>query len=97
MPNGHASILPLGEGSEATEPYNKYEPLQMNQVPCILAETALILFYFENRLFCLVLKSAVLSRIPIILLDQKFNANDVYIMVFEPSALFPPPAAWEGG
>ena len=63
MPYGHASMLLLGEGSEATEPYNKYEPLQINQVPCILTVTALILFRFENRLFCLVLKSAVLSRI----------------------------------
>ena len=54
-----------------TEPYNKYEPLQINQVPCILAVTALILFRFENQLYCLVLKigcfvpfrkSAVLSR-----------------------------------
>ena len=62
MPYGHASMLLLGEGSEATEPY-KYEPLQINQVPRILAVTALILFRFENRLFCLVLKSAVLSRI----------------------------------
>ena len=26
----------------------------------------------------------------IILLDQTFNANDVEIMVFEPSVLFPP-------
>ena len=25
MPYGHASMLLLGEGSEATEPYNKYE------------------------------------------------------------------------
>ena len=56
MPYGHASMLLLGEGSEAAEPYNKYEPLQINQVPCILAVTALILFGFENRLFCLVLK-----------------------------------------
>ena len=24
MPHGHASMLLLGEGSEATEPYNKY-------------------------------------------------------------------------
>ena len=29
---------------------------------------------------------------PIILLDQTFNANDVDIMVFEPSVLFPPAA-----
>ena len=45
-------MLLFGEGSEATEPYNKYEPLQMNEVPCILAVTALILSRFENRLFC---------------------------------------------
>ena len=56
MPYGHASMLLLGEGSEATEPYNKYETLQINQVPCISAVTALILFRFENRLFCPVLK-----------------------------------------
>ena len=73
MPYGHASMLLLGEGSEATEPYNKYEPLQINQVPCISAVTALILYCFkigclsrfENQLFCFVLKSAVLSRIRI--------------------------------
>ena len=64
MPYGHASMLPLGEGSEATEPYNNYEPLQINQVPGILAVKALILSRFENRLFCLVIKSAALSRIP---------------------------------
>ena len=29
----------------------------------------------------------------IILLDQNFNANGADIMVFEPSALFPPAAA----
>ena len=34
----------------------------------------------------------------IIILDQNFNANYVDIMVFEPSVLFPPPAAvWGGG
>ena len=27
MPYGHASMLLLGEGSEATEPYNKYESI----------------------------------------------------------------------
>ena len=32
----------------------------------------------------------------IILLDQDFNANDVDIMVFEPSVLFPPVAVWGG-
>ena len=32
----------------------------------------------------------------IILLDKNFNVNDVDIMIFEPSALFPP-AAVEGG
>ena len=37
----------------------------------------------------------------IFLLDQNFNANYVDIMVFEPSVLFPPPAAvwrdrWHG-
>ena len=51
-----------------------YEPLQINQFPCILAVTALILFRFENRmlcpvlkfgLFCLILKSAVWSRFKI--------------------------------
>ena len=71
MPYGHASMLLLGEGSEATEPYNKHEPLQINQVPCIFAVTALNLFRFENRQFRVVLKigcfvsfqkSAVLSR-----------------------------------
>ena len=30
----------------------------------------------------------------IILLDQNFNANDVDIMVFEPSVLFLPAAVW---
>ena len=30
----------------------------------------------------------------IILLDQSFNANDVDIMVFEPSVLFPLAAVW---
>ena len=29
-----------------------------------------------------------------ILLDQKFNANDVDIMVFEPFVLLPPAAVW---
>ena len=62
MPYSHASMFLLVERSEATKPYNKYEPLQINQVPCILAVTALILSRFENRLFCLVLKPAV-SRV----------------------------------
>ena len=31
------------------------------------------------------------------LLDQNFNANDVDIMVFEPSVLFPPAAVWPAG
>ena len=40
MPYGHASMLLLGEGSEATEPYNKYANLfKKNQVPYILAVT----------------------------------------------------------
>ena len=29
-----------------------------------------------------------------IFIDQNFNANDVDIMVFVPSVLFPPVAAW---
>ena len=33
----------------------------------------------------------------IILLHQNFNANDVDIMVFEPSVLFPPAAVGGGG
>ena len=33
----------------------------------------------------------------IILLDQNFNANDVDIMAFEPSVLFPLAAVWGGG
>ena len=32
----------------------------------------------------------------IILLDQNFSANDVDIMVFEPSVLFSPAAVWGG-
>ena len=28
MPYGHASMLLLGEGSEATEPYNKYDKIR---------------------------------------------------------------------
>ena len=28
MPFGHASMLLLGEGSEATEPYNKYDKIR---------------------------------------------------------------------
>ena len=31
------------------------------------------------------------------LLDQNFNANDVDIMVFEPSVLSPPPRSLGGG
>ena len=33
VPYSHASMLLLGEGNEATEPYNEYELLQINQVP----------------------------------------------------------------
>ena len=33
----------------------------------------------------------------IIILDQNFNANDVDIMVFEPSVLFPPAQFGGGG
>ena len=33
----------------------------------------------------------------IISLDQTFNANDVDILVFEPSVLFPPPSQFGGG
>ena len=33
----------------------------------------------------------------IILLDQNFNANNVDIMVFEPSVLFRPATVWGGG
>ena len=32
-----------------------------------------------------------------VLLDQNFNANDVDLMVFEPSVLFPPPQFGGGG
>ena len=59
VPYGHASMLLLGEGSEATESYNEYEPFQINQVPCILAVTALILFRFENRLYSNALFSSI--------------------------------------
>ena len=33
----------------------------------------------------------------IILLVQTFNTNDVDIMVFEPSVLFPPPITYSAG
>ena len=33
----------------------------------------------------------------ITLLDQNFSANDVNIMVFEPSVLFLPAEVWGGG
>ena len=32
MPYGHASILLLGEGSEATEPYNKYDKIRPHSI-----------------------------------------------------------------
>ena len=32
MPYGHASILLLGEGSEATEPYNKYDKTRPHSI-----------------------------------------------------------------
>ena len=32
MPYGHASMLLLGEGSEATEPYNKYDKIQPHSI-----------------------------------------------------------------
>ena len=35
--------------------------------------------------------------ISIMLLDQNSNANDVEIMVFETSVLFPPPVFFLGG
>ena len=36
MPYGHASMLLLGEGSEATEPYNKYDKiLAFHSIPAI--------------------------------------------------------------
>ena len=84
VPYGHASMLLLGEGREATEPYNKYEPLQINEVPYTLAVTALILFRFKNRLFCLVLKSSILSRIPIF----KCSLINFYHKSFQPPHKF---------
>ena len=35
MPYGHASMLLLGEGSEATEPYNKYEKIRPHSIPSL--------------------------------------------------------------
>ena len=32
MPNGHASMLLLGEGSEATEPYHKYDKIRPHSI-----------------------------------------------------------------
>ena len=32
MPYGHASMLLLGEGSEATEPYNKYDKIRQHSI-----------------------------------------------------------------
>ena len=32
MPYGHASMLLLGEGSEATEPYNKYDKIRTQSI-----------------------------------------------------------------
>ena len=60
----YASMLLLGEGSEATEPYNKYEPLQIksssmhigcNNTHFVLFWKSDVLSRFENQLFCLVL------------------------------------------
>ena len=38
-----------------------------------------------------------IMSISITLLDQNFSVNDVDIMVFEPSVLFPPPQFFLGG
>ena len=32
VPYGHASMLLLGEGSEATEPYNKYDKIRQHSI-----------------------------------------------------------------
>ena len=32
VPYGHASMLLLGEGSEATEPYNKYDKIRLHSI-----------------------------------------------------------------
>ena len=32
VPHGHASMLLLGEGSEATEPYNKYDKIRPHSI-----------------------------------------------------------------
>ena len=35
VPFGHAAMLLLGEGSEATEPYNKYDKIRPHSIRCL--------------------------------------------------------------
>ena len=48
VPYGHASMLLLGEGSEATEPYNKYEPFFRTCATRIYFRTCTTQIYFRT-------------------------------------------------
>ena len=48
MPYGHASMLLLGEGSEATEPYNKYESFFRTCATQIHFRTCATQIYFRT-------------------------------------------------
>ena len=49
MPYGHASMLLLGEGSEATEPYNKYDRTRPHCIRSLLFDQKVRLLSFDQK------------------------------------------------
>ena len=51
MPYGHASMLLLGEGSEATEPYNKYDKIRPHSIRSLQFDQKVRPLFFRPEKF----------------------------------------------
>ena len=51
VPYGHASMLLLGEGSEATEPYNKYDKIRPHSIRSLQLDQKVRLLSFRPEKF----------------------------------------------
>ena len=62
MPYGHASILLLGDGSEATEPYNKYDEIRPHSIRSLQFDQKVRPLFFRPEKFDLFTATRRFSR-----------------------------------
>ena len=66
MPYGHASMLLLGEGSEATEPYNKYDKIRPHSIRSLQFDQKVRPLSFRQEKFDLFTATQQLSTVIVV-------------------------------